>query len=149
MATKPKKNLAIRIITTPYRMMSKAKDFYIKSIINCSNHTTYGRAGVMTGMPRSFSTTSYASTDSAAEDLRELIRANSTSRMGDLNLSRAELELYVKQQLMRARSASVGMGRIDEDAPISDVDGKMKIDGLRSKSYAGTTKTNLNTFSKS
>ncbi|KVH98693.1 Uncharacterized conserved protein UCP031279 [Cynara cardunculus var. scolymus] len=114
----------IRVITTPYKALCKAKDLYIRSITSCANRTTYGGSAITFGtqLPRSSS----SSSSSCDEDLRELIRANSTTRMGDLSInSRADLDLYIKQHIMMAsrrvpRSASVGMGRIDEEAPVSN-----------------------------
>ncbi|KAI3491237.1 hypothetical protein L1887_44484 [Cichorium endivia] len=160
------KNLIIRIITTPYRAICKAKDFYIRSITDCANHTTYGRAAMTYGnpLPRSTSTSSFGS-DAATDDLRELIRANSTTSMSDLNISRADLELYIKMMKQSSpamgsrkvpRSVSVGMGRIDEDGPVSsfpddtDLGRKVKSDNLmfpRSKSHAVTSGTKINRFS--
>lgn len=165
------KKLIIRIITTPFRAISKAKDFYIRSITECANHANYGAPATSFGTPlsRSSSTSSFAS-NATNEDLRELIRANSTSSMGDLNITRADLELYIKQHMMNKsspaigsrkvpRSVSVGMGRIDEDAAISSfpvdhedftLGRKVKVDNLmfpRSKSQAVTSSTKINRFS--
>ncbi|KAJ0513521.1 hypothetical protein HanRHA438_Chr10g0448271 [Helianthus annuus] len=149
------KNMVIRIITTPFRAIRKAKDFYIRSITDCANHTNYGVAAASLGNPmsRNSSTSSFGSSNAAAEDLRELIRANSTTR-NDLDITRADLELYIKQHVATAkgsrrvpRSVSVGMGRIDEEAPVSsfgddaDLGRKVKSDHLmfpRSRSHAVT-----------
>ncbi|KAI3732961.1 hypothetical protein L1987_64174 [Smallanthus sonchifolius] len=71
---------------------------------------------------RSTSASSFASSNAAAEDLRELIRASSTARMRDVDVTRADVEVYVKKHVGSqrvGRSVSVGMGRIDEDAPVS------------------------------
>ncbi|XP_076959950.1 uncharacterized protein LOC143636178 [Bidens hawaiensis] len=151
------KKLMMRIITTPYRAICKARDFYIRSITDCANHTNYGGvAAASFGAPisRTSSTSSFGSNTAAAEDLRELIRANSTARMGNVEITRADVELYVKQYMMTTkgsrrvpRSASVGMSRIDEDGPVSfaddeDVGRKVKSDHLmfpRSRSHAVTS----------
>ncbi|CAI9266367.1 unnamed protein product [Lactuca saligna] len=159
------KNLIIRIITTPYRAICKAKDFYIRSITDCANHNTYAMTHG-NPLPRSTSTSSFGS-DAATDDLRELIRANSTTSMADLNISRADLELYIKMMKQSSpsmamgsrkvpRSVSVGMGRIDEDGPVSsfpdndDLGRKVKSDHMmfpRSKSHAVTSSTKINRFS--
>ncbi|KAL4589880.1 hypothetical protein LXL04_002791 [Taraxacum kok-saghyz] len=147
--------------------MCKAKDFYIRSITDCANHNTYGRTAVSYGNPlsRSTSTSSFASDAS----LRELIRANSTTSMSDLNISRADLELYIKMMKQSSaspvmgmgsrkvpRSVSVGMGRIDEDGPVSSfpddgiLGGKVKSEHTmfpRSKSNVVTSGTKINRFS--
>ncbi|KAI3806648.1 hypothetical protein L1987_22560 [Smallanthus sonchifolius] len=162
------KNLVIRILTTPYRAFCKAKDLYIRSITDCANHSNYGAAAASFGNPMSRSTSSFGSRDAATEDLRELIRANSTANMGGVDITRADLELYIKQHVMTKqsspakgsrrvpRSVSVGMGRIDEEAPVSsfpddeDLGRKVKSDHLmfsRSRSHVVTSSDKFNTFS--
>ncbi|XP_076893146.1 uncharacterized protein LOC143545084 [Bidens hawaiensis] len=163
------KNIMMRIITTPYRAICKARDFYIRSITDCANHTNYGGvAAASFGAPisRTSSSSSFGSSSAAAEDLRELIRANSTARMGSLDITRADVELYVKQYMATKqstpvkgsrrvpRSASVGMGRIDEDAPVSFADDEdvktSRSDHLmfpRSRSHAVTGRDKFNRFS--
>ncbi|XP_076946160.1 uncharacterized protein LOC143617514 [Bidens hawaiensis] len=123
------KKIMMRIITTPYRAICKARDFYIRSITDCANHTNYGAASFGAPISRTSSTSSFGSNTATAEDLRELIRANSTARMCNVEITRADVELYVKQYMMTTkgsrrvpRSASVGMGRIDEDGPVSFAD---------------------------
>nr|XP_043637559.1 uncharacterized protein LOC122608519 [Erigeron canadensis] len=168
------KNLMIKIITTPYRAICKAKDFYIRSITECTT-PSISRGPVRTfGNPisRSSSTSSFGSS-AASEDLRELIRANSTARMGDLNINRADLEMYIKQHIIMKQSAassaipigsrkvprsvSVGMGRIDEEMPVSSFPEieelsstrKAKSDLMfpRSKSHAVTSSSKINRYS--
>ena len=149
-------NRVVRIVTLPYRALLKARDYYVKSITDCGNPSVYSRAGMIGGpgasqaggLPRSFSVQSYSSADS--DDLRELIRANSTN---NLEITKADLELFIQQHLRQQkqaskgvpRSVSVGMARIDEEAPsglgeIYDEDVKMmkteKLMYPRSKSYA-------------
>ncbi|KAI3760716.1 hypothetical protein L1987_51115 [Smallanthus sonchifolius] len=164
------KNLVIKIITTPYRALCKAKDLYIRSITDCANHSNYGVTAASFGNPmyRSTSTSSFGSRDAAADDLRELIRANSTTSMGGVDITRADLELYLKQHVMTKqsspakgsrrvpRSVSVGMGRIDEEAPVSsfpddeDLGRKVKSDHLmfpRSRSHVVTSSDRFNRFS--
>ena len=163
------KNLLMRIITTPIRVLGKAKDFYVRSITDCSNGTAYGMASMSTPNPlsRSSSTSSYYS--NASEDLRELIRANSTASMRDVNISREDLDMYIKQHMMNKqsslpvmgskrvpRSVSVGMARIDEDAPVSSFRDdeewgkKAKSDHMmfpRSKSHAVSSSAKINRYS--
>ncbi|XP_071714210.1 uncharacterized protein [Rutidosis leptorrhynchoides] len=153
--SKTQKNLIIKILTTPYRAICKAKEFYIRSITDCTNPSNYARP-VTNPLSRTTSASSFGSS-AISEDLRELIRANSTTSMNDLNISRSDLELYIKQQqnmMMGSRkvprSVSVGMGRIDEDGPVSnfnyddDLGRKVKSDHMmfpRSKSHAITSNT--------
>ncbi|PWA51635.1 hypothetical protein CTI12_AA463400 [Artemisia annua] len=154
----------IKIITTPYRAICKAKDFYVRSI---TNHTTNGTAALSTRktLSRSTSTSSYGHSNAASEDLRELIRANSTTSMRGHNISTADVELYIKQHTMMnsgmgpqrvPRSVSVGMGRIDEDAPVTsfpdDLDLRRNVKSghmmfPRSKSHAVTNSIMINRFS--
>lgn len=94
----------------------------------------------LSGLPKSFSTsvTSSWSSNLEGEDLRELIRANSTTNSNDPNNKlRVDMELYLKQLIkeqqmkqqlqeskskggMVPRSCSVGMGKIDEDKPFEE-----------------------------
>ncbi len=145
----------------PYRALLKARDYYVKSITDCGNPSVYGRGAIggpgasqAAGLPRSFSVQSYSSADS--DDLRDLIRASSTN---NLEITKAELELFIQQHLRQQkqaavaksaskgvpRSVSVGMARIDEEAPTGfgenyDEDVKVikteKLMYPRSKSYA-------------
>ncbi|KAL8232667.1 hypothetical protein R6Q57_002445 [Mikania cordata] len=170
---KNRKNLFIRIITTPYRAICKAKDLYIRSITDCANHSTYGMAPVSHGDPlsRTTSSSSFAASTTASEDLRELIRANSLARMTDLKMTPGpEMtgSSYTKQYVMTKhsspawgsgrvpRSASVGMGRIDEDVPVTgfpcDEDSGRKVNSdrsmfPRSRSHALTSSDKFNRFS--
>ncbi|GAA0164226.1 hypothetical protein LIER_19914 [Lithospermum erythrorhizon] len=147
----------VRIITIPLRALVKAKDFYVRKMINCSDGVGYGGMGGMGAihsapLPRSFSSSSSMSNQS--EDYIELVRA--ASGKGSLG-NKVELELYLQQQMMMQnnnrevagsrkmpRSASVAMGKIDEDAPyvfgedIVEVDIKAKMKYPRSRSYAPT-----------
>lgn len=135
----------MRIITIPIRVLGKAKDFYVNSMIKCSDSASYGNfMGLPATVPRSFSVSSSRSSSYDNEDLRELIRSASASAtasvrtttsmgMGRHNnkLSSMNLDLYLmKQQQMRPssgammmgsrrvpRSSSVGMGKIDENMP--------------------------------
>lgn len=120
-------NKFLRIITVPVRALSRARDFYVRSLTDYADRMNYGSAmpipvtSQVTALPRSFSV---SSARSHAEP--GLVRASTTRSMGD----RAELESYIKQQMkvppvgprpgptgMPPRSTSVAMGRIDEDRP--------------------------------
>ncbi|KAK1412996.1 hypothetical protein QVD17_34667 [Tagetes erecta] len=167
MRTNSQKKLMIKIITTPYKAICKAKNFYIRSITDCANHSNYGMAagaGASFGIPisRSTSTSSFGSRSTADEDLRELIRANSTASMREVDITRADLELYlkhnhaVKGSRRVPRSASVGMGRIDEEVAVSnfaedeDLEKKVKSGHLmfpRSRSHVVTSNNKFNKFS--
>ncbi|GKC06091.1 uncharacterized conserved protein [Tanacetum coccineum] len=151
----------IKIITTPYRAICKAKDFYVRSI---TNHTSSRTASMSTDitLSRSQSTSRFGSSNAASEDQRELIRANSTTCMRNHNISTADVELYIEQHtLMKSgmgpqrvpRSVSVGMGKIDEDAPVmsfpDNLDFRRNVKSghmmfPRSKSQASTNSTMIN-----
>ncbi|KAG6422049.1 hypothetical protein SASPL_118610 [Salvia splendens] len=118
-------SLFVFIITTPYRALCKARDFYVKSMLNCANSNAIGlHSSVQPGpaLPRSFSATiSSRSRRDDDADYRELVRAASARTIG----SRVDLDAYVKQErkakpgprALPSRSASVAMGRIDEERP--------------------------------
>ncbi|KAL8494589.1 hypothetical protein ACS0TY_025426 [Phlomoides rotata] len=107
-------NKFVRIISIPGRALSKARDFYVKSMNGYADRISCGpvpSASQITGLPKSFSARSY--TD---EDLRELVRVSSGRRSDD----RADVDLHVGRHGPRAmppRSSSVAMGRIDEERP--------------------------------
>uniref|UniRef100_A0A5B7BGH2 Uncharacterized protein n=1 Tax=Davidia involucrata TaxID=16924 RepID=A0A5B7BGH2_DAVIN len=155
-------NRFMRIITIPIRVLSKARDFYVRSITDCATNVNVGgvpAAGQLPSLPRSFSgISSRSSCDN--EDLRELIRAASSRSLGN----RVELDLHMQQQQMMMmrqsiitstvegprssgvpRSSSVGMGRIDEDMPCDFVHNHTHVKPElmlypRSKSFAAVTK---------
>ncbi|XP_042010528.1 uncharacterized protein LOC121759091 isoform X2 [Salvia splendens] len=113
-------NRFVRIITTPYRALRKARDFYVRNMLDCANSNAIGlQSSGQSGpaLPRSFSTSSSASRDDDA-DFRELVRART--------IGVENLDAYIKQErkakhgpprVLPPRSASVAMGRIDEEKP--------------------------------
>ncbi|XP_021284935.1 uncharacterized protein LOC110417070 [Herrania umbratica] len=149
-------NKFVRFITVPFKMLGKARDLYVRSLSSCASTVSYGQSsggytGQYSGLPRSFSASSAASSNDN-EDLRELIRAASVRSLGHRN----EMEMFLQQQLRQMgskglpKSCSVGMGRIDEDKPCEfeeedDVVVDKKQDFLypRSKSYAVTKRSVL------
>ncbi|KAK3210995.1 hypothetical protein Dsin_015701 [Dipteronia sinensis] len=112
------------------RILSKARDFYIRTMTECSDKVTYATAmGCPTAqpisLPRSYSTMSSSKSSNNEEDFRELVRAASTRGLG----GRIEHDLLRKQQVRQTpttnnmpRSYSVGVGRIDEDKPCDSFD---------------------------
>lgn len=116
-------NRFLRMITIPFRALCKARDFYVRSMMDCASRNVIGLQGTSQapGLPRSFSASSARSNDD--EDFRELVRAASADR----NIGgRIDLDEYLKQEVgMRAggprgmppRSNTVAMGRIDEERP--------------------------------
>lgn len=109
MKSKPSQhNKFVRIISIPGRALSKARDFYVKSMngyadrISCGNVAATPGTSQFSGLPKSFSARSY--TD---DDMRELVRASSGRQMN----------MRSGSQAMPPRSSSVAMGRIDEERP--------------------------------
>ncbi|CAA2968408.1 uncharacterized protein LOC111386524 [Olea europaea var. sylvestris] len=135
-------NSFLRVITIPYRVLCKARDFYVRSITDCSVMANY-RPTNMRGLSKSYSVRSSLSSES--EDFRELVRASSNRRT-DL-----DLELYLQQQkkVGMPRSSSVAMGSIDEDRPCCyfgemNVNSKREYKYPRSRSHAvATTSSSL------
>lgn len=140
-----------RCIKAPIRILTRARDFYIKSMSNCaSNVSNYGSLGAMgcpaphvgTSLPKSFSVRSSASSND--DDLAELMKAASTRSLG----KKIDLELLRQQQSPMGgvnfvpRSHTVAIGRIDEEKPCDfGEDFKLKTDAFpRSKSHAVTNK---------
>ena len=130
-ATKNSKgNRFMRFMKAPIRVLIKARDFYMKSMTECSTRFDYGgmamgcpTAQVPSALPRSFSTSSVKSSSSSNnDDYRELVRAasaRSTSaysrKMEDLGRKQQQINSTGANNEMMNRSRSVGIGRIDED----------------------------------
>ncbi|KAL8058661.1 hypothetical protein ABFX02_03G034300 [Erythranthe guttata] len=143
------RKLFMRIITTPIRALSKARDLYVKSLSDYGDRMNLGNVMAaaqgtshVSGLPKSFSVNSARSTKN--EDLPELFRAASARSTADIVGSGAG------PRAMPPRSSSVAMGRIDEDRPyinFGDQDifnsGKNGIMYPRSRSHAVTYSTRL------
>lgn len=152
-------NKFLRIITLPFRFLKKGKDMYVKSMMDVASKPRYGSSHNMMGsrnksskassaLPKSFSTSyapSLSSTNFEGDDLKELIRANSTTYNNDpTNKLRTDMDVYLKQLIKEQqvkklkeslilgnnkfsssqgvvpRSVSVGMGKIDEEKPFEE-----------------------------
>lgn len=154
MRNKAQHNKFVRIISLPIRALSKARDFYVRSITGCAPRVGHSNAtGYPVILPKSFSGSSARSNDN--DDYRELIRAASARTMID----RIDMDMILKRQQQKVmnsssskdlpKSASVGMGRIDEDGPCDDfgagvgVGVSVKADLLypRCRSYAITKRS--------
>ncbi|XP_057430643.1 uncharacterized protein LOC130723555 [Lotus japonicus] len=144
-------NKVVRIMTTPFRVLGKAKDMYVRSITKCGHNMSYSSqvdaAGPFAALPRSYSTTTAMSSES--EDFAELMRAASARTLinridVDLVLKQQQDQQLQQQQLQQPpvngglpKSVSVGMGRIDEDKPFDFGDGgDLPASYPRSRSYA-------------
>ncbi|KAH6825889.1 hypothetical protein C2S53_011254 [Perilla frutescens var. hirtella] len=130
-AKERQQSVFIRILSGPYRALCKARDFYVKSMLDCASSNAVGLQGtsqVAASLPRSFSAASSRSYD-VEEDYRELVRAASARTIGSGGV---DLDNYIKQEMRKrragpgigpralpARSISVAMGRIDEERPSS------------------------------
>lgn len=150
MRTKGSQSKLMKIITMPARVLKKGKDMYIRSMMDFAQKPRYSSSSTkaplktgqaVSGLPKSFSTsvtTTRSSNYEENDDLRELIRANTTTRNN--NSMSLDVEGYLKQlieeqKLTRQklyndhsvdeninsklakgvpRSHSVGLGRIDE-----------------------------------
>ncbi|THU61198.1 hypothetical protein C4D60_Mb07t20790 [Musa balbisiana] len=95
-----------RWLKAPARMLSRACDCYVRCMTSCAGGVQHGGAlGYPTAapLPRTRS--------SGDDDFRDLIRANSVSRIGE------ELKWALPQPTVAPRSQTMAMGRIDEDRP--------------------------------
>ncbi|XP_022132695.1 uncharacterized protein LOC111005494 [Momordica charantia] len=104
------------------RLLSRVRDFYIRSLTECSNHLDYGMAltgpagQLPTHLPKSYSVGSTASSH-GGDDYSELLRAASTRSLS----KKIEPDLQAARKSPMAgpnnvpRSQSVGIGRIDEE----------------------------------
>lgn len=106
-----------KCIKAPIRVLIKARDCYVHSLMDCSGKIGYGSVmGVpqISALPRSFSVNSSVSS-SRDEDFRELVRIASRKSLVD----KAKAELLRQKSISNVvpRSRSVAIGRIDEDKP--------------------------------
>ncbi|KAF8404856.1 hypothetical protein HHK36_009746 [Tetracentron sinense] len=137
----------VRCVKAPYRLLCRARDFYVHSLTDCAGRVSTGHN--TSSLPKSFSVNSSRSTD-VDEDLRELIRAVSKNHSSG---NKIDVNLLGQQQLRKSATVStgvpmrfsVGIGRIDEDKPC-DFEGDIKVNTdlkyPRSRSYA-VTKRNV------
>ncbi|KGN62434.1 uncharacterized protein LOC105434639 [Cucumis sativus] len=134
-------NKFIRFVTLPIRALGKAKDFYVKSIMDCAPRVSHGYpSGQLPILPKSYSSRSCRSNET--DDFRELVKAASVRSL-DIKDIDADI-LYPQRQRQSKglpKSCSVGMGRIDEDTACEfeeGVEDKAHLAYPRSKSYAVT-----------
>ncbi|KAM2593101.1 hypothetical protein TB1_042302 [Malus domestica] len=158
-------NKFMKIIMVPIRVLSKAKDFYVRSMTDMGGRVAYSGAvgglggNVTQGLPKSFSVSSTSSRLSEnGDDYSELIRAASARNYG----GRIDVNMIMQEQMKRSattttmrsgmgpkrvsnnptvlsKCSSVAMGKIDEDAPADFDEGAAGVKGdlyPRSKSYA-------------
>ncbi|KAK2656786.1 hypothetical protein Ddye_009838 [Dipteronia dyeriana] len=131
------------------KILSKARDFYIRTMTECSDKVSYATtigctAGQPICLPRSYSTMSSSKSSNNEDDFRELVRAASTRGPG----GRVEHDLIRQTPTTNnmPRSYTVVVGRIDEDKPCDsfDVDVLLKTNVYpRSKSHAVGKRTGL------
>ena len=76
-------SLFVKMVRSPIRALCKARDFYVQSITNCSDHLDYSNnmdaIGRFVALPRSYSAPSSRSDD--RDDFKELMRAASARTM--------------------------------------------------------------------
>ncbi|CAA3032536.1 Hypothetical predicted protein [Olea europaea subsp. europaea] len=136
-----------RFIKAPVRVLSKARDFYVKNMLRCAGEFTYASAmgcpaPQPTSFPRSFSVSSVSSSD---EDFLELIRASSTRSL----TGKTEAEILQSKQSpgvkVVPRSQTVNIGRIDEDKPCEFMEDVAINPNLypRSRSYAPSRRSKM------
>ncbi|CAL0319058.1 unnamed protein product [Lupinus luteus] len=143
-------NKFLRIITTPFRALVKARDIYVKSITTCGNNMNYSNpvdpAGRFSTLPRSYSVATSRSGNN--EDFAELMRAASARTLVNrIDVDNLVLKQKQEQNMSREhvganglpKSTSVGMARIDEDMACDSgeiCDPVVSVSYPRSRSYA-------------
>ncbi|CAN4079804.1 unnamed protein product [Withania somnifera] len=112
-----------KCMKAPIRVLVKARDYYVHSLLDCSGSIGYGSVmGVpqISALPRNLSVNSSVSS-SRDEDFRELVQIASRKSL----VNKVEPELLRQNSLAKnalninvvPRSRSVAIGRIDEDKP--------------------------------
>ncbi|GMI78714.1 hypothetical protein like AT1G58420 [Hibiscus trionum] len=135
-----KQTMLMKIVCLPIRLLSQARDFYIKRMVQCAGRFGYGgRVNYHilpepSGLPKSFSVGS--STGNDGEEVRQLLRVVSKRGIDHKVEQKVQQQQQQQQQpdvnqrimgssagrIMGTRSYSVGIGkigRIDEDRPCS------------------------------
>ncbi|KAG6784436.1 hypothetical protein POTOM_010129 [Populus tomentosa] len=97
----------MRVVAIPVRLLCKARDVYVKSIIDCSTRMGYGHSmalptGQYPPLPWSFGIGSSRCNDN--EDYRKLVRAASARSLGQRN----EIEMFIQQLRLQQSSIMVG-----------------------------------------
>ncbi|KAJ4716117.1 3-isopropylmalate dehydratase large subunit like [Melia azedarach] len=106
-----KQGKLMQIFSAPIKILSKARDFYVKGMENCANRVSYGPSvgcpsAPAVRLPKSFSVSSF-NTAYDDEEFRQLLRAASKKEGRQTAF-----------QMPRSYSVSVGkIGRIEEDEP--------------------------------
>lgn len=182
MRSKSNQNKLMKIITMPFKFLKKGKDMYVRSMMDYAEKPRHGSSSsnlmgsmkkgqAVSGLPKSFSSsvTSSWSSNLESDDLRELIRANSTSISNDpKNKLRADMEMYLKQLIKEQqikqldqqsleiisksrssksgvvpRSWSVGMGKIDEEKPFEEDEEEEEEGTTNTNTFKGLYKTDV------
>ncbi|XVE49352.1 hypothetical protein DITRI_Ditri01bG0076600 [Diplodiscus trichospermus] len=148
-----KQSKLTKIICSPIRILSKARDFYIRSIQDCAGRVGYGGGVACPGpkgasrLPKSSSVNSSMASDD--EEFRQLLCAASKRGIESKVEQKVQQQSRMKQgnvgyggnMGMRSYSVGVGkIGRIDEDKPCSfeedEVDAMADLLYPRSRSHA-------------
>ena len=86
----------MKIVTSPLKVLGKARDLYVKSITGCATRTSYGHSMSMSNgqLPKSYSMGSTMSNYSdGGDDYGDLIRAASVRSLGHKN----EIDMLLQQ----------------------------------------------------
>ncbi|KAE8661560.1 Detected protein of unknown function [Hibiscus syriacus] len=127
-----KQHILMKIVRLPIRLLSQARDVYIKSMVECAGRTGYGGRVIChtlpepSRLPKSFSVGSSTAND--GEEYRQLLCT--VSKHGIDQKTQQQQQPGVHQRTMESsasrvmgtRSYSVGIGKIgmiDEDRPCS------------------------------
>ncbi|XP_048231956.1 uncharacterized protein LOC125370455 [Ricinus communis] len=138
-----------QIIFAPIKILSKARDFYMKSMQDCAGKIGYGAVtfggpavSESVYLPKSFSVSYTQSGSCNNEELRQLLRRRrSVIQSSNMHIAQREVRVTTMVSCDEGRSYSVGLGRIgriDEDRPCSFKEGDDKDADLylRSRSHA-------------
>ncbi|XP_022745071.1 uncharacterized protein LOC111295705 [Durio zibethinus] len=148
-----KESKLLKIICSPIRILSKARDFYMKSIEDCAGRVGHGGGVVCSAppsasrLPKSFCVNSSKAKDD--EEFTQLLRAVSKRGIDSKVVQKMQQSRMKKTNMgsaggilgMRSYSVGVGkIGRIDEDKPCSfeedEIDAMADLLYRPSRSYA-------------
>lgn len=121
--------LLLRIILAPIMILSKARDFYVKRMLECGGRVGYN-AVIIGGpavsqsvyLPESCSVVISSEGGNQDEEFRQLLQSTMRESLNMNNRQRVELRRRTVEFSDMGRSYSVGLGkigRIDEDKPCS------------------------------
>ncbi|KAJ9159380.1 hypothetical protein P3X46_024889 [Hevea brasiliensis] len=112
--------LMMEIILAPIKILSKARDFYMKSMVDCAGRVGYTTvvfggpvASQSVQLPKSFSVSSSSQGSKNNEELRQLLQGSGMESLDMMNSrQRQQVRIKAMESGDMGRCYSVGLGKI-------------------------------------